>query len=133
MRKIIKNILRHVDFQVVSLTEKIRAEVAIEITGVAPAIKDFNGVVVNGIDSIEVESFPQYLPQRILVDVSKLAQIGDSIYVRDIVAPENVEILEHADELIIAITAPTEEKEAGEESASAEPEVIERGKKEEEE
>lgn len=134
-RDYIRGTLKHVDFQVVSLTEKIRAKVSIELDGVSPAVKDFNGVVVTGMDRLEVESLPQYLPERIIVDIASLAKIGDGIYVRDIKLSENVEILDDPDEMLAIVTAQAaEEVEVVAEAAGAEePEVIEKGKKEEEE
>ncbi len=129
----IRGTLLHVDFQVVSLTEKIRTEVSIEIAGLAPAIKDFNGVMVTGVDEIEVECLPKDLPDRIVVDISTLANIGDGIYVRDIPIPENVVFLAEPDEMIVLITHPAaEEVEEVVEPVIEEPEIIERGKKEEE-
>ena len=130
----IRGTLLHVDFQVVSLTETIRTEVGIEISGIAPAIKDFNGVMVTGIDNIEVECLPKDLPDRIVVDISNLANIGEGIYVRDIPVPENVVFLAEPDEMIVLITHPAaEEVEEVVTPVVEEPEVIERGKKEEEE
>lgn len=132
----IKGTLLHVDFQAVSLTEKLTTGVEIELTGVAPAVKDFNGVVVSGLDEIEVECLPQDLPERIVVDITKLAKIGDAIYVRDLPAIENVTILAHPEDLIVIISATKEEAvvEAvpAAEGVVEEPEVIEKGKKEEE-
>ncbi|HZU86261.1 MAG TPA: 50S ribosomal protein L25 [Anaerolineaceae bacterium] len=132
-RNFIRGNLLHVDFQVVSLTEKIRAKVGIQVIGLAPAVKDFNGVLVNGIGEIEVEALPQDLPERITIDTSKLNRIGDGIYVRDLPAMDKVEILSDPDEMLVIITGSAEE--AVEEVAVAveEPEVIEKGKKEEEE
>jgi len=131
-RDYIRNVLLHVDFQVVSMTEKIRAQVPVVITGVAPAVKDFNGVVVTGLDEIEVEALPQDLPQQFVIDIANLVNIGDGIYVRDVVVSDKVHIHEGKDEMIVVITAEMGE-EAAEEAAEApaEPEVIERGKKEE--
>jgi len=133
----IKGTLLHVDFQKVSLTEKLTAGVEIELTGIAPAVKDFNGVVVSGLDEIEVECLPQDLPEKIVVDVSNLANIGDAIYVRDLPKIENVEFMENPDELIVIISATKEEPVVEEvapvaEGEVVEPEVIEKGKKEEE-
>jgi large subunit ribosomal protein L25 len=133
----IRNQFIHIDFQAVSQTEKIRTRVGIVLTGLAPAVKDFNGVVVEGLDSIEVEALPKDLPERFIVDVSALANIGDAIHVSDIVVPESVTILDPAEEMLILITAPAAEEvepvvaEAGAEAV--EPEVIEKGKKEEDE
>lgn len=129
----IKNMLIHVDFMAVSLTEKIRAAVTIDLKGIAPAIKDYSATVVHNLTELEVECLPQNLPQSFEIDLSSLAKVGDAIYVRDIVAPEKVEILTHSDEIIVVATATKEEAVTEEaEAGAAEPEVIERGKKEEE-
>jgi large subunit ribosomal protein L25 len=128
----LKNALIHVDFLAVSLTEKIRADVTIDLTGVAPAVKDYNAIIVHNLSSLEVECLPQNLPQSFVVDLSSLAKIGDAVYVRDIPAPAKVEILTHADDIIVVATATKEEAEVEAVEGAAEPEVIERGKKEDE-
>jgi len=126
----------HIDFQAVSLTEKIRANVYIEIVGVAPAVKDFNGVVVNGLNELEVESLPEDLPEKLTVDISSLKQIGDGIFVKDLDLSEKVTVLSNLEDMVVIITgaAPEEVEEEGleEVEGAEEPEVIERGKKEEE-
>mgnify|MGYP001011984037 CR=1 FL=1 len=135
-RDVLKNRFIHVDFQAVSQTEKIRAAVSIEIVGTAPAVKDYNGVVVEGVNSVQVEALPKDLPERFSVDISGLKQIGDSITLRDITVPEGVDVLDSLDEMIILITSPAAEEveEIAEvEEDGSEPEVIEKGKKEEEE
>jgi large subunit ribosomal protein L25 len=133
-RDFIRGTYLHVDFQTVSLTETLRARVAVELTGLSPAVKDFNGFVVNGLNNLEVECFPQDLPERIVVDVSTLMGIGDGIYVRDIVVSDKVTLLDNPDEMIALVTfAGKEEEEVVVAPTLEEPEVIERGKKEEEE
>jgi len=133
-RDFIRGTYLHVDFQAVSLTEKLRTRVAVELTGLSPAVKDFNGFVVNGLNDLEVECFPQDLPERIIVDVSKLVKIGDGIYVRNIVVSDKVALLDSPDEMIALVTfGGKEEEEAVTASTLEEPEVIEKGKKEEEE
>lgn len=131
-RDFIKGTLLHVDFQVVSLTEKIRTTVAIELSGTSPAVKDYNGVVVQELDEIEVEALPQDLPDKFVVDISGLTKIGDAIYVRDLNIPAGIEVINEPNEVVVIITgaAPEIEEETTEEIS--EPEVIERGKKEEE-
>lgn len=130
----LRNTLKHVDFQVVSLTEKIRTNVAVELAGIAPAVKDFNGVLVTGLTEIEVECFPQDLPDRYVIDLVNLVKIGDAIYVKDVVISEKVLILDDPQELIVHITHPVVDEVVVEEVVVGleEPEVIERGKKEEE-
>ena len=138
-RNYVKGNLIHIDFQAVSLTEKIRANVGIQVTGNSPAVKDFNAVMVNGLTELEVECFPQDLPERVVIDISTLIKIGDGLYVRDIVLSDKVEVLSGPEEMIILATAPkieVEEVVTPEEAVveeAAEPEVIEKGKKEEEE
>lgn len=129
----LKNIFTHVDFQAVSLTEKIRAEVNIVLNGVSPAVKDFSGIVVEGLSSIEVEALPGNLPERFIIDIATLTQIGNQILVKDVIVSEGVEVLTPGDEVVVLIAAPAAEEAdviAAAESA-LEPEVIEKGKKEE--
>jgi large subunit ribosomal protein L25 len=136
----IKRNLIHVDFQVVSLTEKIRANVGIVLTGNSIAVKDFNAMLINGLTELEVEAFPQDLPERVVVDIGALAKIGDAIHVSDIVLSDKVTILSAPNEMVVLATAPTKEEveevvtpEEVVVEETTEPEVIEKGKKEEEE
>ena len=139
-RDYIKGFLTHVDFMAVSLTEKLHASVRIELTGVSLAVKDFNAVLVHGLESLEVECLPTDLPNRVTVDISALNQIGDGIYVRDIAVSDKVRVLDNPDQMVVVATLPKEEvieeapvaAEAVVEEA-VEPELsVERGKKEEE-
>jgi large subunit ribosomal protein L25 len=134
----IKRNLIHVDFMVVSLTEKIHAKVGIILTGNSPAVKDFNAMLINGLSELEVEAFPQDLPASISVDIGTLIKIGDGIHVRDIVLSDKVQVLDTPDEMIVLATAPAKEEveevvtpEAVVLEEGAEPEVLEKGKKEE--
>lgn len=129
--------LLHVDFLAVSMKEKLRATVYIEVVGSSPAVKDFNGVLVSGTDEVQVECLPQDLPERIFADISGLVKISDGIYIRDLTVPEGVKILDDPDTMVALVTAQAaEEVEVApvvEEVVAEEPEVIEHGKKEEEE
>jgi len=132
----LKNRFIHVDFQAVSQTEKIRADVGIEFTNISPAVKDFSAVIVEGMTKISVEALPKDLPERFVVDLAQLKEIGNAVYVKDLPIPADVHILDSAEEMVVMAAAPAlEEIEpvAVTEEVSAEPEVIEKGKKEEEE
>jgi large subunit ribosomal protein L25 len=141
-RDYIKDRLIHVDFLAVSLTEKIRAEVRIELTGVSGAVKDSDAVLVTGLHSLSVECLPADLPELITVDISPLAKVGDSIHVRDVTLGDKVQILDDPDEMIVNATYAKIEVEApvaapegvvAPEAEAGEPELsVERGKKEEE-
>lgn len=135
-RDYLKATFLHVDFQVVSMTEKIRAYVQVHITGKSPAVRDFNAIAEQLINEIEIEALPGDLPEVFTVDISGLATIGNHIQIKDLVVPAGVEILMDMEEIIVSITAASMEAEVAEEeveAAAGEPEVIEKGKKEEEE
>lgn len=138
----IKGELLHVDFLAVSLKEKLRTNVSVSLVGVAPVLEEYSALIVAGLDQIEVECFPQDLPEVIEVDVSILEELGAAIYLKDISAIENVEFLSDPEDLIAVASSIKEEIEEvieeeeellEEVEEGAEPEVIEHGKKEDEE
>jgi large subunit ribosomal protein L25 len=125
----VKNIYTHVDFLAVSLNEKITTSVTLHFHGLAPAIKNFSAAIVHNIDSIEVEALPNDLPEKIEVDLTKLAKLGDAIHVRDLDISKNVTILSDLDEMVAVASATHDEPVEGG-AGSVEPEVIEKAKKE---
>ncbi len=133
----IRNSIIHVDFLAVSMTEKLTASVAVRIEGEAPAVKEYGAILVTGLTELEVECLATDLPESFTVDVSSLTEISSGIYVRDVTAPENVEILSDPEEMIVvaAAMAAEEEEEVEEELLEGEdgeePEVIGKGKEEE--
>jgi large subunit ribosomal protein L25 len=125
----------HLDFQHISLTETIEVKVNVHLTGIPTGVKDGGGILETILREIEVRCLPTAIPASIDADVSAL-NIGDSIHVRDLSVP-NVEILADPDATVATVVPPTvmEEKPAeavATEAAPAEPEVIAKGKKEEE-
>ena len=127
----------HLDFQHISLTEQIEVKVAVKLTGLAIGVKDGGGILETILRELDVRCLPTQIPSSIEIDVSGLA-VGDSIHVRDVNVP-NVTVLNDPDETIATVVPPTvmEEKapeEAAAEAATgtAEPEVIAKGKKDEE-
>jgi len=131
-RNFIKNFFTHVDFQAVSLTETIRTYVSLHFFGTAPAIKEFQAAIVTSMNEIEVEALPNDLPERIEVDLSKLATLGDAVHVKDLPIPAGVEVLTDGEEVVAVATATQEEAAETEFVDGIEPELsVERGKKEE--
>ncbi len=135
-RNYVKGTYIHADFLAVSLKEKVTAKVHLHFVGSSLAVKDFGALLIHGVDEVEVESLPQDLPDRIDVDLSSINAIGDDLHVRDLALPPNVEILSNLDDLVVVAALPAaEEEEVATEApvAEVEPEVIEKGKREEEE
>lgn len=128
--------IRHIDFQRVLLTQKVRVEVPIELKGVANGVKNEGGILDFITRSIEVECLPRDIPQAIEVDISEL-HVGQHIDTSELELPEKVTLMEESDRVILSIAHPRleeEEEEAEEELLEAEaeePEVIRKGKVEE--
>jgi large subunit ribosomal protein L25 len=125
----------HLDFQHISLTETIEVKVMVRLTGLPVGVKDGGGILEYITREVEVRCLPTAIPSSIDADVSAL-NIGDSLHVRDIPLAD-LEVLTDPDTTIATVVPPTvmEEKPAEEVAVAeeaAEPEVIARGKKEEE-
>jgi large subunit ribosomal protein L25 len=116
--------LLHVDFHAVSATEKITSEVPIEAIGDALGVRTFGGLLEHSLRTLEVECFPQDLPEIVRIDVTNL-NIGESLHVRDIPLPSGVESLTPADLTVVSVVASRVGEEITETTeAPAAPEVI---------
>ena len=129
-RDVIFGDLLHVDFLVVSLTEKLRATVELKLVGEAPVADNPEVVVTQVLNAIEIEALPQDLPEVIEVDISTLETVDDEITVADLDLGENIAILTDPNETIVSVGYVAQEEVAQEAEALAEPKVVERGKKE---
>jgi len=130
-----KREMLHVDFFEVSLTEKVKVSVHVTTTGEAIGVKRDKGILQNLLREIEVECLPDKIPGHIKIDISGL-EIGQSLHVGNLNLGEDVKILTDSTDVIANVIAPLIEEVATVEVAApaeaAEPEVIKKGKKEEE-
>lgn len=101
----------HIDFYQVRMDEKITAKVPIEFTGEAPAVKEKGGLLATSLSEIEVEALPGDLPHRLVVDLSVLADINQTIYVKDISVPKGVQVLVDPGTAVVTITEKMKEEE----------------------
>ncbi|MFA6029757.1 MAG: 50S ribosomal protein L25 [Elusimicrobiota bacterium] len=125
----------HADFQRVSLTEKIDVKIRIVTVGEAPGVKLQGGIQEQVLRELKVRCFPNAIPEQVQVDVSKL-NINETLYVSDLQIPEGVEVVEDPKHIVVHIVIPAAEEEKPAEDAvpgAAEPEVIAKGKKDEDE
>lgn len=123
----------HVDFLAISMTEKLKAVIDIFLTGEAPVLKLGEYIINQGLERVEIEALPSDLPERIEIDLAALATPEDVVTVADLKLSDKVTVLTPAEEVIVSVGRPAVEEEAEVESVEAEPEVLEKGKKEEEE
>jgi len=103
--------VRHVDFYVFEKGKKIKVEIPLDFTGSAPAIKELGGTLIKVLHTIEVESLPKDLPQRLIVDLAALIDFNSVITAKEIKLPKGVEIVAHADEVVASVAAPRAEEE----------------------
>lgn len=102
----------HVDFHQVDLKEKVKAAVPLEIIGESPADKSGIGILVQQMSEIEVEALPTDLPEKIMVDVSKLENVDEAILVKDLVFDkEKVAIDQDGEQIVVKIEPPAKEEE----------------------
>jgi large subunit ribosomal protein L25 len=102
--------LLHIDFQHISLTEKIKVRVPIVLEGTPDGVKNFGGIVNWAVRDVEVQCLPTDIPERFTLDISAL-KIHESLHVKDI-RVEKAEILESLEETIVTVVPPTIIKEA---------------------
>ena len=121
--------IKHVDFTVVSMTEKIDVKVPLVInhSAEAPGVKE-GGVLDIIHHEIEVECLPTDIPEKIEIDV-KAMKIGDAIHAKDLAMPKGVTCKLDGEDVVVALHPPMKEEVPVEEAAPGEPEVIEKGKK----
>jgi len=114
----------HVDFQRISMHEKIKVGVPVELTGVARGVKEFGGILDHGVREIMVKCMPEEIPESLPVDVSHM-EIGNSIHLSDIV--DQYDRLEFLDDesVTLAHVSPPKKLEVFEEAAEAEGEEVE--------
>ncbi len=120
--------VEHVDFQVISLTEKIKVQVPVRVIGEAPGVKE-GGVLDVVHHEIEVECLPTQIPERIDVEITSL-KIGSAIHMKELIIPKGVSFTLPEDEVIIAVHAPKAEEVAPVEEGAQAPEVIKKEGKE---
>jgi large subunit ribosomal protein L25 len=137
-RHVIRKEILHVDFFAVDLKAKIRVSVPVSYVNESPVVEARLGILVYGATTLSVETLPGNLIHTIEIDLAKLTSTGSAIYVSDLRLGDDVTIINDPEEMVVSVTqtsaaasaAAAEEAEA--ELTSAEPEVIHKGKQEEE-
>jgi large subunit ribosomal protein L25 len=127
-RDVISGDLLHVDFYHVTMTERLTAEIPLVIQGESPIVTEREGIMLQGVSSLEVECLPGDLIDSIEIDVSTLVELDQGIYVRDLDLPESIDVLTDPEEMIARVVrleerALLEEEEVEEDLFAEMPEV----------
>jgi large subunit ribosomal protein L25 len=135
----VRDQLLHVDLKRIDLTQRIQVSVRVQTTGEPKGVKIQGGLFEIVTREVEIECLPDEIPESYTVDVSEL-MIGQNLRASDIALSGSVKLISAPEQVIAhVVTMKAEEvapaAEAGVEgavAAPAEPEVIKKGKKEEE-
>ncbi len=107
----------HADFYVLEKGKKITINIPLEFEGTAPAEK-LGHIISKALHEVEIEVAPQELPKHLVVDISKLENVGDHILASQIPLPPSAELKTEGEEIVASVTAFVEE------DLSAAPEAV---------
>ena len=97
--------VRHVDFLVVNLKQKVKVTVPIQYIGTPIGVKQLGAVLTVNLDELEIEVLPEKIPDFITVDVTNLTNIHDSISVADLLqVAQDYEILNDLETILVSLT-----------------------------
>jgi large subunit ribosomal protein L25 len=102
-RDVLKYTFTHVDFYQVNMKEKITTEIPLHFIGESKAIKELGGMLMKGINELEVECLPTDLVDHIDIDISVLNVFDDAITIGDLVLPKGLELVHNNAEDVIAM------------------------------
>jgi large subunit ribosomal protein L25 len=97
--------VRHVDFLVVNLKQKVKVTVPIQYIGTPIGVKQLGAVLTVNLDELEIEVLPEKIPDFITVDVTNLTNIHDSISVADLLqVVQDYQILNDPETILVSLT-----------------------------
>ncbi len=114
----------HVDLLRVKLDEAISAVVPVELTGVddAPGVKQ-GGVLEQITRELNVQALPTAIPESIVHEVGEM-EIGETITLAALQAPEGVTLLDDLDETVLATLSPPRLQSDADTEIEAETEIV---------
>jgi large subunit ribosomal protein L25 len=101
----VRDRVTHIDLLAISMRERIVTPVAVHVEGDAPGVTA-GGVLETPVNEVEIEVLPTQMPDAIVVDISGL-EVGGSIRLGDVPAPEGVTWSSDPDTVLVTITAST--------------------------
>jgi large subunit ribosomal protein L25 len=114
----------HVDLLRVNLDEAINAVVPVELTGIeeSPGVKE-GGVLEQITRELNVQALPTAIPESIVHDVAEM-QIGETILLGALNAPDGVTLLDDLEETVLATLSPPRLQSEVEEEIEGETELV---------
>ena len=108
--------LQHLDFYQVDLSRLMQAMVPITVTGEAPAVHTYQGVVITGADHVSVQALPADIPGNLEINIDGLEELDDQLTVADLDLPGGISLLTESDIMIVRVQRPRKIEDAVEEA-----------------
>ena len=105
-RDVVRGDILHVDFLAVDQSQRIRVEVPIVMDGLSPVVAAREGILITGRSSLTLEVYPSDIRDRIIIDLSRLTELGAEVLVRDLSFGENVTVHNDPNEMLAKIVQP---------------------------
>jgi len=103
--------LTHVVFNAVKANENVQAEVPVKMVfdeGNDAAPAERNGLIVlQQLETIEIEAFPKNLPDALVLNGEKLVAVGDQATVADLVIPTGVTVKADPTQTLFTVFEPS--------------------------
>lgn len=103
--------ITHVEFINVRMDEAIHTKVKVKLEGLAPAVKDLQGTLVQSIHEIEIKCLPGDLIHEVTLSVDSIIDFTVSLHVSDIKVPEKITVLTDPSLTVATVVAPRDEEE----------------------
>ncbi len=125
----------HVDLKRIDLTRRLRVTVPVVTQGEPKGVKQQGGLLEVITRQVEIECVPDSIPENFVIDVTEL-MLNDSKRASDIKLAEGVRLLSAPEAVIAHVVGIKAEEEAAAApdvaATTSEPEVVKKGKKEDE-
>lgn len=101
----IRSQILHVDFLAVSATEKVTAQVPINLVGESPGARETGGSVAQALYNLDVEALPLEIPNEVVIDLSVLVDSNSVLRAGDLELDSNVTMLTDPEAMVVRVDA----------------------------
>lgn len=129
LREIQNDVLKgtpiHIDFSEVSLTEKVRVTVPVQLVGESVGVKIGGGILEQVLRTVDIDCLPEDIPEMFKIDVSSLG-LDQTMFIRDLDLDKKYTVVTRGELALVVVKAPADAPAAAGDASS--PKVIKKGK-----
>ena len=115
--------LLHVDFLAVSATEKVAAQVPVNLVGESPGARETGGGIAQVLYTVDVEALPMEIPNELEIDLAELVDPNSIVRAADLPLPPNVTLITDPEAMVVRVDAGREATPAAESEPEADSEA----------